>query len=331
MTGGLIRWSQLNGLIDAFNGHFFRGINTFFKEGRKIKKQEKVAEKLQDPKYLEKVAEKERKAKLKAMSKPERKAFLKEEKVLRIKQFEQSEIQHKELIEAKREALIKAGKKTTWLNFTQLGIWQGIRRWWNKYSHVHPKASKLIYEVGFFFIFSNGVTIWQFLVMLFLPYAFKDLAGIAFVWPGIQYTWFDGATLTWAIFNEPIKYAADGTTVLIAGGLGNFIAFEIAVFTAQCINFPLQRNITFKSHGNPWWQAMWYFIGWVLISVGVNALWGFLGPVSEHYLIDVWQLGNAESLKWATDLLKTFVTGGVSMVIFFFIFKIIYPSESKKK
>ena len=26
--------------------------------------------------------------------------------------------------------------------------------------------------------------------------------------------------------------------------------------------FPLQRNITFKSHGNPVYQAVWYFLAW---------------------------------------------------------------------
>jgi beta-glucosidase len=45
MTGGAIRWPQLLGLLDAFNGHFCRGINTFFKEGRKIKKAEKAKRK----------------------------------------------------------------------------------------------------------------------------------------------------------------------------------------------------------------------------------------------------------------------------------------------
>ena len=97
---------------------------------------------------------------------------------------------------------------------------------------------------------------------------------------------------------------------------------EIAVFTAQCINFPLQRNITFKSDGNPIIQAIWYFIGWVAISILVNAVWGFVGPVFSHLIT---------SEKAITDLLKTFITGGLSMVVFFFIFKIIFPEGEAKK
>ena len=54
------------------------------------------------------------------------------------------------------------------------------------------------------------------------------------------------------------------------------IEYEAGFFLAQCINFPLQRNITFKSKGNPVYQAIWYFIAWVVISLicnGCNNLW----------------------------------------------------------
>ena len=58
----------------------------------------------------------------------------------------------------------------------------------------------------------------------------------------------------------------------------------------------LQRNITFKSHGNVGYQAMWYFIAWIVIFLSV-----------------------------------TIITGGVSMVIFFFVLKIIFPEGEKKE
>jgi len=41
MTGGIIRWKQLDGLILMFNGRFYKGLNIFFKEGRKAKRDEK--------------------------------------------------------------------------------------------------------------------------------------------------------------------------------------------------------------------------------------------------------------------------------------------------
>lgn len=41
LTGGMIHWDQLDGLIEMFNGHFFRGLHHFIKRGRKHKKAKK--------------------------------------------------------------------------------------------------------------------------------------------------------------------------------------------------------------------------------------------------------------------------------------------------
>ena len=34
MTGGALTYKQLDGLIKMFNGHFFKGLNHFFKMGK---------------------------------------------------------------------------------------------------------------------------------------------------------------------------------------------------------------------------------------------------------------------------------------------------------
>ena len=199
-----------------------------------------------------------------------------------------------------------------------------ITKWktkWKEFEEKKPKLSIFLYQFFYFFVFSNGVTIWQYLVMLFLPHLMGiKLASIPFVWPSITlWTWKDGSEAIFGIFNEPVLYNSLGE-VIIGGGLGNFIAFEIAVFTAQCINFPLQRNITFKSKRNPYYQALWYFIGWVLISIFVNALWGFINIFIIHFNL----------VPALSNLIKTMVTGGLSFIIFFFIFKIIFPEGEKK-
>ena len=219
--------------------------------------------------------------------------------------------------------------------------WLGV---WYAFCDKHPKGSRLIKEFIVMFLFSNLVTIWQALIMIFLPYAFQGTWTTPFVWPAIPLPWKDGAgnPLNYAIFNEPVlfefknsqglldkvsastlqqveQYLADPTKyTLVKSGLGNFIAFEIAVFTAQCINFPLQRNITFKSKGNPVVQGIWYFIGFVGISIGTNAVWGICNPLLNH-----WQWNSV-----IIDLIKTFITGGVSMMVFFPIFKIIFPDSA---
>ena len=45
MTGGAVHWEQLDGLIMMFNGKFFKGLHTFRKEGKRLKKERKEAEK----------------------------------------------------------------------------------------------------------------------------------------------------------------------------------------------------------------------------------------------------------------------------------------------
>lgn len=179
-----------------------------------------------------------------------------------------------------------------------LGVWYG-------FADGHKKAADLIYKIAFFFAFSMAVTVWQYIIMTFLPYAFASLNDGVWGWP-----------------NTPVG-AAGGVPYVLFGdsqGLGYFIAFEIATFTAQCINFPLQRNITYRSHGNVYWQIMWYFIGWVLISVFTSAIWGICNCFMVY-----WNVPDAIS-----GLLKTILTGGVSMVIFFFIFMIIFPDRKKE-
>lgn len=187
-------------------------------------------------------------------------------------------------------------------------FFQKIARWWLSiwygFCEKHPKLSHIVYMVFFFIVFSEGVTIFQYIVMTFLPYAFASLNNGAWGWP-----------------NVPIEAAGGQPYILFgdANGLGYFISFELAVFLAQCINFPLQRNITYRSHGNPWYQAMWYFIGWVLVSVFTNAIWG----VCNCFIVN-WGWHDA-----VAGIVKTVLTGGVSMVIFFFIFLVIFPDNNK--
>lgn len=223
-----------------------------------------------------------------------------------------------------------------------IAFFQKIWRWWlgvwYGFADKHPKGAAILYKVFFFIVFSEGVTIVQLLIMLFLPKAFAAL-DFAFAWPGIQMgdmTWnkpiFDAAgNLTGEyIANSPVSFAIFGDEVL-----GNWIAFEIAVFIAQCINFPLQRNITYKSKGNPAWQAMWYFIGWVGISILTGAVWGIINPFLQSwgwfYTVDPASGLLVENgfLYTIATLIKTVITGGLSMVIFFPIFIIIFPDLEK--
>ena len=193
--------------------------------------------------------------------------------------------------------------------------WMSI---WNTFKENHPKLAKWVYQIFYFFVFSMIVTVFQYLVFTFMPGILGEkLAATEFMWPQIPMEIF-GVKFTWSILGYNVLKDASGA-VMIGGGLGYFISYETGSFLAQCINFPLQRNITFKSHGNPWYQAMWYFIAWVAISLicnGFNNLWM---PIASVYVAPA-----------IYNLLVTFITGGVSMIIFFFVFKIIFPEGEKK-
>ncbi len=201
----------------------------------------------------------------------------------------------------------------------------GVReKWtagWKKFESGHPKLAKWVYQIFYFFVFSMGVTIFQYLVFTFMPHLLGErMAGTEFMWPQAEMELF-GVPFTWSLLGYEVLTDPATGAILIGGGLGYFISYEVGSFLAQCINFPLQRNITFKSKGNPVYQAVWYFIAWVVISLicnGFNNLWM---PIAAVYVSPA-----------VYNILVTFITGGVSMIIFFFVFKIIFPEgETGKK
>ncbi len=190
---------------------------------------------------------------------------------------------------------------------------------WSSFSEAHPVAAKWIYQLFYFWVFSMGVTIFQYLMFTILPYVFGlKLAGTEFMWPRLPMYVF-GYDYTWNILGYEVARNAAGE-VVIGGGLGYFISYEVGTFLAQCINFPLQRNITFKSHGKLSWQITWYVIAWLLISLVCNGINGLWIPIAQQYFQPA-----------VFNVLVTFITGGVSMVIYFFVYKIIFPEGEQNK
>lgn len=193
--------------------------------------------------------------------------------------------------------------------------WNGV---WGTFSKEHPVAAKWIYQIFFFIIFCEGVTILQYIVYAFMPgWLGLGLAGTEFCWPALPLKLF-GVEFTWNVLGYDVMYDAAGN-VVIGGGLGYLISMLTGSFLAQCINFPLQRNITFKSHGNIPFQIMWYFIAWVIITFVVNAVNSIWVGVASHLLPN-----------WIYTIGSTVLMGGISMVVFFFVFKIIFPEGETK-
>lgn len=180
---------------------------------------------------------------------------------------------------------------------------QKIKDTWERYRDSHPVAAKWIREGGLYVIVCNLITAFKYILLQFLPAAFAGLPLVDFGWPGIEITLF-GETFAWNILGYDSQH----------GGLPYFCAYMIAMFVGECCNFPLQRNIVFKSKGNIVYQGVWYLIAFCIITCIVNSINCIWIAVAGLFVPDfIYNIGT------------TVLNGGISMVIFFFVNKIIFP------
>ena len=182
---------------------------------------------------------------------------------------------------------------------------------WDGFAKKYPKASQWLREGGLFILFSYLVTFLKYLMLQFLPGLFSAYADIGWGWPNIDIELF-GITFTFMVLGYAVK----------DGGLAYFIAYLISSILGEVVNFPLQRKYTFQSHGPLHLQIPIYACGWVIITLivnSINSLWvGLAGG-----------LGVPDFLY---NIVTTVLNGGVSMVVFFVINKIIFaPGFGEKK
>ena len=132
---------------------------------------------------------------------------------------------------------------------------------WNIFAQKHPAAAKWVREGGLFVIVSNLITVFKYLLLQFLPKAFAGLPVVDFGWPGIDITLF-GETFKWNILGYDAAH----------GGLPYFCAYMVAMIIGECINFPIQRSLVFRSKGNLAKQIGWYLLAFCLITCIVNSI-----------------------------------------------------------
>ena len=100
---------------------------------------------------------------------------------------------------------------------------------WQAFEKKFPRLSKWVYQIAFFFLFSMGVTVFQYLVFTFMPGMLGiGLAGTEFMWPQVPMKIF-GVEFTWSLLGYNVLRDASGA-VLIGGGLGYFISYEVGSF-----------------------------------------------------------------------------------------------------
>lgn len=189
-----------------------------------------------------------------------------------------------------------------------------MKNWWQStwggFEQKHPDAAKWIREGGLFVIVCNLVTVFKYFLLQFLPAAFAGLGDKSFGWPGIPLTLF-GETFQWNILGYDQEH----------GGLAYFCAYMVAMFIGECINFTIQKNFVFRSKGNLGKQVTWYLVAFIIINCivnSVNCIWvAVAGLFVPGFIYNI-----------GTVVLQ----GGISMVIFFFVNKIIFPEgETVKK
>ena len=94
----------------------------------------------------------------------------------------------------------------------------------------------------------------------------------------------------------------------------------IAMVIGECINFPIQRNFVFRSKGSLDKQIAWYVAAFCIITCIVNSINCVWVAVAGLLVPDfIYNIGT------------TVLNGGVSMVIFFFVNKVIFPEGRNKK
>ena len=180
----------------------------------------------------------------------------------------------------------------------------------SSFAEKHPKAAQWIREGGLFLVFSYVVTFLKYLMLQFLPALFSAYADVGWTWPGIPVT----------LFGVPFELAVVGNTVA-AGGLAFTLDNYLSIFLGECVNFPLQRSVTFKSHGPLVPQILCHLAATVAVCLVMNLFTCVWNPMAAHFGIP----------DFLFNIVTTVLTGGVAMVIIFAVDKTIFALDFGEK
>ncbi len=196
----------------------------------------------------------------------------------------------------------------------------GPLKLWSRFKTKHPTIVQFIV----FFMLSNGVTVFQLLLMPLLKGLFDHTSLVDINFRVFQIGKnFNGSD--YYVFD----YAAGFITSGGGGGLAYFLAVQITMGIAQVINFFAQRTITFKSSGSIRKAAFWYVAAYIVISIGAAALQGlYKAPIYQLFMIN-WKMGSMGEML--ADIFTMIINCAVSFWVFFPIFKIIFRREEAKK
>ena len=184
-----------------------------------------------------------------------------------------------------------------------------MKDWWDHFAERHPSLSQWVREGGLFIIVSNAITVFKYVLLTFLPGAFAFLGSRDFGFPGIDLTLF-GIKFKWYI----IGYGAE------QGGAAYFTAYMIAMLIGEMINFFVQRSWVLRSKGNILRQGMWYLLAFCVVTCIVNSINCAWAAVAGHFVA-----------PWLYNIGTTVLNGGISMVVFFIVNKIVFKNKETNR
>lgn len=94
----------------------------------------------------------------------------------------------------------------------------------------------------------------------------------------------------------------------------------IAMLIGEMINFFVQRSWVFRSKGNILRQGMWYLLAFCVVTCIVNSINCAWAAVAGHFVA-----------PWLYNIGTTVLNGGVSMVVFFIVNKIVFKNKETNR
>ena len=187
----------------------------------------------------------------------------------------------------------------------------------SEFAQKHPKAAEWFRKGGLFLIFSWVVTALKAVMLMFLPDMYRGFVGNAeWLWPNIPVAMF-GVNFNLAIIGN----ALEEVNGVMTGGLAFTLANLTAIFLGECINFPLQRNVTFKSNGPLAPQIGLHLLATIAVFLVMNLITCVWNTVTNALIL------NAALRNTIQSIVTTVVTGGVAMVIIFAVDNKIFDPE----
>ena len=122
------------------------------------------------------------------------------------------------------------------------------------------------------------------------------------------------------MFGVPFTLAVIGNSIA-DGGLAFTLANYTSIILGECINFPLQRNVTFRSKGPIIPQIAFHALGTIGVMLVMNLFTCIWNPVTAA-------IGIPDAVR---NIVTTIATGGVAMVIIFAVDKTIFAPEFGQK